>query len=218
MSDSTMKKLTEDAREIVKQGQNIRSALRNLTLAALHRGKMEAAESKKVVQAVLQGALQGLGSGGEKSRLAISEAWAGVDEALAKSAEASKLALEEASGRFSEFAKHDLERAVNDLRTLEQMLLDTLQQLGEHSTTEAREILHGLLQHAKTSGTAAGATAANAISTLEQKLGRKLHEAVAAGSNAALGSSSKLAESAAKFLAGIAEALDTQAGKLRKDK
>lgn len=218
MSDSAMKKLTEDVREVMKQGQNIRAGLRKLTLAALHRGRMEAAENKKVVQAVLQGALQGLGSSGEKSRQAMGEAWAGVDEALAKSAEATKLALEEAAGRLSEFAQHDLEHAVNDLSTLEQMLLDTLQQTAQQSTAEAREILRGLLQHAKTSGTAAGTTAASAISTLEQKFGRKLHEAITAGSHAALEGSSKLAESAARFLAGIAEALDTQAAKLRKDK
>lgn len=218
MSDSAMNKLTEDAREVVKQGQNIRAGLRKLTLAALHRGRLEAAESKKVVQAVLQGALQGLGSHGEKSRLAMGEAWAGVDEALAKSAEATKLALEEAAGRLSEFAKHDLERAVGELRTIEQMLLDTLQQTAEQSTAEAREILRGLLQHAKTGGTAAGTSAANAISTLEQKLGRTLHEITTAGGHAALDGGTKLAESAAKFLAGIAEALDTQADKLRKDK
>lgn len=218
MSDSAMKKLADDAREVVKQGEHIRVSLRKLTLAALHRGRLEATESRKVVQSILQGAIQGLGSSGEKSRIAMNEALSGVDEALAKSAEATKLAFDEAAGRLKDFARHDLERAVNDLRTLEQLLLETLQQTSEQSSGEVREILQGLLSHAKTSGTDAGKAAANAISALEQKLGRALHEVVASASGAAIGAGSKFSESASKFLAGIAEALDTKADQLRKGK
>lgn len=218
MTDNAMQKLAEEAKAVVAQGEHVRDSLRDLTLAALHRGKLEAEEIRKVVYSVMEGATRGLDKTGARSRQAMSEAMAGVDEALAKSAEASRLAIEEAAGRLKEFSRHDLERTFNDMRTLEQMFLDTVKQVADKSKGEANEILQGLLQHARNSGTAAGKTAADAIVALEKKLGKSLHEVAAAGRDAALGTGTRLAEAAASLLAGMADALDAKAKSLRKEK
>ncbi len=218
MTDPAMEKLVEEARKVVEAGGNVHHALRNLTLAAFHRTRLQAQEQQKIVQSVIRGAVQGLGKTGEKSRQVLSEALAGVDEALASTAEASKLAIEEAAGRLHEFGKQDLERAFNDMRTLEQMYLDTLQQVADRSASEARIILQDLWQHAKNTGTAAGAAAGASLASLEQRLGRKLHEVAATGTDAALGSASKLAEAAATILGGIAERLEGKAKVLKQGK
>lgn len=207
-----------EARTAVEHGENIRDTMRKITLQALHRGKLDAQETRRVVRSVIRGASLGVSKAGDKSRQALSEALAGVDDALAKSAEASKLAIEEAAGRLRDFSKHDLEKAFNDLRALEGMLLDTVKEVADHTAGEAREILQGLARHAKDSGTTAGATATAAIKALEQKLGRTLREVAAAGTDAALSTSSKLAEAAAGFLAGLSDVLDAKAKSLRKEK
>jgi hypothetical protein len=206
------------ARETVESGKQIRERMRDITLAALSSGKLDTNGVKLVLHSVVQGAVQGVSKAGGKTEQALSEALAGVDEALVKAAEASKLAIEEAAGRLHEYSKRDLEQAFSDLRTLESMLLDTIKEVADHSVGEARDILHTMRQHAKNSGTAAGASAAAAIATLEQKLGRTLREAAAEGSDIALSTSSRLAEAASGFLAGIAAALDKKSTSARQIK
>jgi polyhydroxyalkanoate synthesis regulator phasin len=204
-------KEAKEARAAVERGENIHDAMRDITLGALQRGQLNAKEIRQVVRSVMQGASMGVTDAGVRSRLALSEAFAGIDDALAKSAEASKLAIEEAAGRLQDYAKQDLERAFDDMRSLESMFLDTLKDVAEHSADAAREVLHDLWQHARDSGTAAGTTATAALESLEQKLGRTLREVTAAGADVALSAGSRLADAASGFLAGISAALAAKA-------
>jgi len=199
----------------IELGDDIRSKVRKITLDALQRGKLDAQETKRVLSSVMQGASLGASKAGIKTKEALGEALAGMDEALAKSAEAYKLALEEAAGRLRDFNKQDMEKAVNNLRTLESMLLDTLKEIAKLSTGEAREIFQTLAQHTKVNATTAGATASAAIASLEKKFGRTLREVAAAGSDVALSTTSKLAEAAAGFLGGLSDALHDSAKNMR---
>lgn len=208
----------KEARAAVESGENIRATMRKITLAALRRGRLDAQGVKSVARAVIHGASLGVTDAGDRSRQALSEALAGIDEALAKSAEASKLAIEEAAGRLRDYGKRDLERAFEDMRVLEGLFLDTVKDVAENSAGAAREILQDLLRHARDSGTTAGASASAAISALEQKLGRTLREVADAGTDAALSASSRLAEAAAGFLSGIADTLDAKAKSMHKKK
>jgi hypothetical protein len=208
----------KEARAAVEHGENIHDAMRDITLAALKRVRLDAKEMRRVVRSVMQGASLGVADTGERSRAALSEALAGIDDALAKSAEATKLAIEEAAGRLRDYGKRDLERSFDDLRAMENMFLDTIKDVAEGSAGVAKEILHDLWQHARASGTTAGATVTDAIATLEQKFGRTLREVAAAGTDAALAASANLAEAASGFLAGISEALAAQAKNLHHKK
>jgi len=202
-------------KDAIEHGENIRAKVRKITLDALHRGKLDAQETKRVLSSVMRGASLGVSKTGNKTKEALGEALAGMDEALAKSAEAYKLAIEEAAGRLREFSRHDLEKAANNLRTLESMLLDTLKEVADLSAGEARDIFQNLARHTKVNATSAGATASAAIASLEKKFGRTLREVAAAGSDVALSTTSKLAEAAAGFLAGLSDALHESAKNLR---
>ena len=213
--------LSTDANAVkaaIELGENIRAKVRKITLDALHRGKLDAQETRRVLSSVMQGASLGVSKAGDRTAQALGEALAGMDEALAKSAEAYKLAVEEAAGRLHDFSKHDLEKAFNNLRTLESMLLDTLKEVADQSAGEARDIFQTLAQHTKVNATSAGATATAAIASLEKRLGRTLREVAAAGSDVALSTTSKLADAAAGILAGLADALHDQAKNLREKK
>ena len=195
----------------IEHGENIRARVRKITLDALHRGKLDAQETRRVMRSVMQGASLGASKTGVRTKEILGEALAGMDEALAKSAEAYILALEEAAGSLHDFNKQDLKKTVNNLLTLESMLLDTLRDVANQSAGEAREIFQTLAQHTKVNATSAGATATAAIASLEKKLGRTLREVAAAGGDVALSTTSKLAEAAAGFLGGLSDALHESA-------
>jgi polyhydroxyalkanoate synthesis regulator phasin len=208
----------KQARGAVEHGVNIRESMRDITLAALSRGRLEAEEMRRVVRSVMQGASLGLSKAGDKSREAMGEALAGIDDALAKSAEATRLAVEEAAGKLKDYGKQDLEQSFEDLRTLEKMFLDTLKDVTAESAGTAKEVLQDLWPHARDSGTTAGATAKEAIVNLERKLGRTLREIASAGHDAALNTTAKLADAAAGFLAGISETLSAKAKNMQQHK
>lgn len=216
--EGTLDNEAKQARDAVEQGVNVRESMHDITLAALSRGRLEAEEMRRVLRSVMQGASLGLSKAGDKSREAMGEALAGIDDALAKSAEATRLAIEEAAGKLKDYGKQDLERSFEDLRTLEKMFLDTLKDVTTESAGTAKDVLQGLWQHARDSGTTAGATAKDAIIKMEQKLGRTLREIASAGNDAALNTTAKLADAAAGFLAGLSETLAAKAKNMQQHK
>ena len=204
------------ARAAVEEGENIHEAVRDITLKALSEGHLDVQKMREVVQAVLQGAGIGTKKKGAQAGQSLREAMAGVDEALAKSAEASKLAIEEAAGHIKDFGTQDLNRALDDLRTLEDMFLDTVKNIAKASDDTVRDSLSDLAKHARNSGTTVGSVATKAVETLSRQLEQSVHESVNAGADTALKVGAQLSRAAAGFLEGIAETLK-KTGSNKKD-
>ncbi len=203
--------IEEASRKAVAQGENIHDAIRDITLKALSEGELDTEKTKQVVRAVMAGAGEGAESLGPQAPQALKEAMAGIDEALTKSAEASKLAIEEAVGHLEEFGSRDLKRAVDDLLTLEDLFLDTVKDVATASKETIRETLNDLVRHARNSGTQVGEAAKKAADTLMGELAHSLRATVESGSEAAMRTTSLLAQAAAGFLDGIAQALEGKA-------
>jgi len=201
------RKAEDEARAAVVDGENIHETVRDITLEALSAGHLDVQKMREVVQAVLQGASLGAKEKGAQSEQALREAMAGVDEALAKSAEASRLAIEEAAGHIKEFGSQDLKRGLDDLRALEDMFLDTVQNIARASDGAVRDVLGDLAQHARNTGTAVGAAAKTAVETLTRQLEKNVRENVSAGADTARKVGGLLSLAAAGFLEGIAETL-----------
>lgn len=210
------RKAEEAARAAVEEGENIHEAVRDITLEALSDGHLDVKKMREVVQAVLQGAGIGTKKKGAQTGQSLREAMAGVDEALAKSAEASKLAIEEAAGHIKDFGTQDLNRALDDLRTLEDMFLDTVKSIAKASDDTVRDSLNDLAQHARNSGTTVGSVAKKAVETLSRQMEQSVQESVNAGADTALNVGAQLSRAAAGFLEGIAETLK-KAGSNKKE-
>jgi hypothetical protein len=216
MTESEMKQqaihaVQEAAREAVVQGENIHDAVRDITLKALSEGELDAERVKQVVQAVMTGAGKGAESLGAEAPQALKESMAGIDDALTKSAEASKLAIEEAVGHLREFGSRDLKHAVDDLLALEDLFLDTVKDVATASKETIRETLNDLARHARNSGTQVGEAAKAAAETLTRELQHRLRETAESGAEAAINTTVYLAQAAAGFLDGIAQALERKA-------
>jgi len=201
------RKAEDGARTAVAEGENIHEAVRDITLEALSAGHLDVQKMREVVQAVLQGASLGAKEKGTQAEQALREAMAGMDDALAKSAEASKLAIEEAAGHIKEFGSQDLKRGLDDLRSLEDMFLDTVQNIARASDGAVREGLGNLAQHARNTGTEVGAAAKTAVEKLTGQLEKNVRESVSTGADTALKVGAQMSQAAAGFLEGIAETL-----------
>ena len=201
------RKAEDGARTAVAEGENIHEAVRDITLEALSAGHLDVQKMREVVQAVLQGASLGAKEKGAQAEQALREAMAGMDDALAKSAEASKLAIEEAVGHVKELGSQDLKRGLDDLRSLEDMFLDTVQNIARASDGAVREGLGNLAQHARNTGTEVGAAAKTAVEKLTGQLEKNVRESVSTGADTALKVGAQMSQAAAGFLEGIAETL-----------
>ncbi|HFQ80582.1 MAG TPA: hypothetical protein ENK33_04315 [Desulfobacterales bacterium] len=206
--ENVNQKTEEAARAAVEDGDDIREAVRNITLKALSEGQLDLRRMREVVQAVLRGASVGIIMKGTETKQALKEAMAGVDEALAASAEASKLAIQEAAGSIKNFSTQNLKQAIEDLRALEDMFLDTVISIAKTSNITVKDSLNSLAQHARTSGTLVGKAAAKAAGALSSQLGQNMREGVSASAESLLKAGAQISQAAAGFLDGLAEALN----------
>ncbi len=82
------------AAEAVKQHKQIRTTIRDLTLEALQMRELSLKQINSVVRKVTEGVNVGVGDGKIDVEKALSNALAGMDEALLKVVEANKVALQ----------------------------------------------------------------------------------------------------------------------------
>ncbi len=214
---STNQKAEEAARTAVENGDDIRGAVRNITLKALSEGQLDLKKMREVVQAVLRGTSVGIIMKGSQTKQLLQEAMTGVDEALAASAEASKLAVQEASGNIKNFSTQNLKQALDDLQALEDMFLDTVISIAKTSNIAVKDSLNSLAQHARTSGTLVGKAAAKAAGVLSSQLGQNMREGVSVSAESLLKVGAQMSQAAAGFLDGLAEALN-KAGSNKQEK
>ena len=197
----------DSAQQAVEQEINIREKVRDITLNALTRRKLDRNSITQVVRAVAEGSRSGAASHGERMGDALKQATKGLDEALTKAAEATKLAIEEAAGRAGDFSQQELKRSMSDLGELETIFLDTLGSIAKSGTDRAGEILSDLVSHARHSGTAVGEHTVKALSDLQRQVQETGKASLDAGATAARTTGAQVVQIASGILAGIADSL-----------
>jgi len=81
------------ASQSIKQGSNVRAAVRSLTLKALQQRELTLDQIGKVLRSVTEGVTLGVAKREIKVEKALSDTVAGMDDALLKAVEASNVAL-----------------------------------------------------------------------------------------------------------------------------
>lgn len=214
-NNSNLSSIQSAVSESVAGGGDIRSQVRDLTLRALKGRHLDAEAVKQVVKAVGEGVNLGLERRGGEIRLALSEAVAGVDEALAKSAEAIRLALQQLTSQSRDFTAVDLRLALDDLKRLEKEFLSTLGDAAEVTGGKVRQEFRDLADHARRAGTDTGAKVSATVSEFENRLRAVAAEGTVAGKAGAREMSARLAALASGILAGLADALHEKSEKLK---
>lgn len=185
------------ARESVKQGENLRAGVRELTLNALRGRELTVEQIKRVVRAVTEGVSLGATTSGVDPDRVLGEAFSGLDEAVLKAVQANHLALQQLSSQGEGGSK--LQKALDDLERLEDEFLKTVKEATKKGGEQLRDQWAKLLQQKESAGTA---TQAQIEQTLEQ-FGERMRDAMRQQRRMALKASEAMATNFATLASGI---------------
>lgn len=208
-TDEVLKNL---ASECVKQGENLRAGVRELTLKALQTRELSLGQIKQVVGSVTQGVNLGAAGPGINTDKALADALAGMDDALLKAAQASQIALQQLGYAGEDFDQSQVKKALDDLERMEDEFLGTVRQASEGASAQIKGQWAGVLQNMKTGGTETGAQVANMM----QQYGEQMQAAMRAQRRSGLKTAHLLGQNfatlASGVLSGLTEALQKKGG------
>ena len=185
------------ARESVKQGENLRAGVRELTLNALRGRELTVEQIKRVVRAVTEGVSLGATTSGVDPDRVLGEAFSGLDEAVLKAVQANHLALQQLSSQGEGGSK--LQKALDDLERLEDEFLKTVKDATKKGSEQLREQWAKLLQQKEDAGTA---TQVQIEQTLEA-FGERMRDALRQQRRMAVKAGEAMAENFATLASGI---------------
>ena len=196
------------ARESVKQGENLRSAVREITLNALRGRELTLGEIKRVIRTVTEGVNLGAATTKIDPERVLGEALAGMDEAVLKAVQANHLALQQLSAQGQSLRESHVKKALDELERLEDAFLASVKEAAQKGSKQIKDQWATVLQHKQNAGTE---TAAQIEATMEQ-FGDQVREAVKQQRRTALKAAEVMAENfttlASGILIGLTEGLE----------
>lgn len=158
--DQVLKNL---ASQSMKQGSNVRTAVRNLTLKALQQRELTLDQIGKVLRSVTEGVNLGVVKREIKVEKALSDTVAGMDDALLKAVQASNVALHRLTGEGYDYEDSNLKQALDELEKLEDEFLQSIVQATDTASEKIKAPWGRVLEKTKRSGTATGTQVASTI-------------------------------------------------------
>ena len=157
--------LKSTAAEAVKQREQIRTAIRDLTLEALQIRELSLKQINNVVRNISTGVNLGVGDAKVDTGKALSEALAGMDDALLKVVEANKIALHKLTDGGASFEDSNLKKGLKELELFEEKFLDSVKQASEKATENVQEQWKVILDKIPRGGTETGAGVTDVLRT-----------------------------------------------------
>jgi hypothetical protein len=194
-------------------GEQIRERVRELTLQALTSRKLDLPAMGEVLKSLTEGISLGAEQRGQDVKHALSEAFAGMDQAMSKAAQASSLALKELASRGREFSDSELKQGLERMRQMETGFLETVRQVSQSAGGAVKGEWQELVTHAQRAGTDTGQVIAQTTRDVSARLGATMSEGAIAGIEAARQFGERFAAMASGILAGMSEALKDKDGK-----
>jgi hypothetical protein len=199
-SDETLR---QAAAESVRDADDIRRRVHDLTLEALKTRHFDREGIRAVVRAVSEGVALGAPASRADLRHALGEAFRGMDQALTKSLQAGHEALRQLVATGRGISDNELKQALAGLRKIEEDFVATVSQVADSANERLRPELHELLSRAKHAGTDTG-----------RETAKLMAEFAVAGIELAGEFGVRFASLAGGVLAGMADALQkTEGGK-----
>lgn len=207
MSELTNEVITQEATATVAEAPDIRSRVRELTLNAIKQRHVEAKQVREIVKALTTGINFGLEKRAQDSKEAMSEAFAGLDEALQKSAEATHLALQQLTDHGRDFSDIDLTIAIENLKQTEKEFLATVSEVAAAASERVKADWQEVVTHATRTGTDTGRQVADTVSAFSKRMADVAVDAKVVGGGAARQLSSRFIQVTSGILAGITDAI-----------
>jgi hypothetical protein len=187
------------ARESVKQSENLRSAVREMTLKALKGRELTLSQIKRVVKAVTEGVNLGAANTKIDAERVLGEALAGMDEAVLKAVQANHIALQQLSQQGQNLRESHVKKALAELERLEDEFVATVKDATKKGSKQLKDQWASVLQQKQATGLE---TAAQIEATMEE-FGDRMHEAVKQQRRTALKAAEVMAENFTTLASGI---------------
>lgn len=205
--EPSREELREKAEKVFQEGRDIRTRVHDLTLQALAGHRFDPENIREVVRTVGESIVSGTRRSGDDARRAVSEALAGLDQALMRSVEAGRLALGELLAEGRRLSERELHVAFDGLRRLEEDFLATVEQAAEAASEGARPELQEALAQARHHGTETGREIARLMTELGQQVSKATLHAAFTGVETAVEVGARFAQMAGGILSGLADSL-----------
>jgi len=204
--DTSGESIRQAASESVAAGEAIRERVRELTLQALQARRLDLHGMREVMRAMTEGISLGAQRRGDV-REALSEAFAGMDQAVSKAAHASSLALKEMSARGREFTDTELRQGLERMRSMEGDLLSAVRDISQATGGAVKSEWESLSAHLQNAGTDTGRVVSQTARDFSARLTSVMSEGAVAGMEAARQFGERFAAMTSGILAGMSEAL-----------
>jgi hypothetical protein len=205
--DMSSEEIRAAASASVAGGEHIRDRVRDLTLQALRARKFDYAGMREVIRSMTEGISIGADERGREVRHALSEAFAGMDQAMSKAAQAGSLAMKELTDRGREFSQNELKQGLERMRRMESDFLEAVRQVSKSTGGTVKTEWQDLLTHVQRTGTDTGRVVADTTRDFSSRLASTMGESALTGMEAARTFGERFAAMASGILQGMSEAL-----------
>jgi hypothetical protein len=197
------------AAEAVKQQHHLRETVRDLTLKALQARELNLKQINGVVGSVTQGINAGTTANSEDTKNVLSDAFAGMDDALLKVVEANKIALQKLTEGGESFEDSSVRKALKDLEKIEDQFLSAIQKASNDASEKVKQNWKTILDKMPHGGTVTGAMVDDTLSAQS----RQMREAVRASRETSLKTVHALTQNYATLVSGVLMGLSEAFGK-----
>jgi hypothetical protein len=126
------------AAEAVKQHEQIRTTIRDLTLKTLQARDLSLEQINGVIRNITAGVNIGVGDKTDTQQT-LSDAFAGMDDALLKVVEANKLALQKLTDGGASFEESSVKKGLKELEAFEEKFLDGVKNAIQSSSDPIKQ-------------------------------------------------------------------------------
>jgi hypothetical protein len=167
------------AAQAVKQHEQIRTTIRDITLKALQMRDLSLEQINSVVRNITAGVNIGVGEDKTDTHQTLSDALAGMDDALLKVVEANKVALQKLTDGGASFEESSVKKGLKELEAFEEKFLDGVKNAVQGSSDPIKQQWKSILDKIPRGGTETGAQVMETLSerAREAQLVRSSREA-----------------------------------------
>jgi O6-methylguanine-DNA--protein-cysteine methyltransferase len=186
------------AAEAVKQHEQIRTTIRDLTLKTLQARDLSLEQINGVIRNITAGVNIGVGDKTDTQQT-LSDAFAGMDDALLKVVEANKLALQKLTDGGASFEESSVKKGLKELEAFEEKFLDGVKNAIQSSSDPIKQQWKSILDKIPRGGTETGA---QVMETLNERA-REAQVAVRSSREAGLKAMHTITQNYATLVSGV---------------
>ncbi|MGA7150208.1 MAG: DUF6781 family protein [Pseudolabrys sp.] len=186
------------AAQAVKQHEQICTTIRDITLKALHMRDLSLEQINGVIRNITAGVNIGVGDKTDTQQT-LSDAFAGMDDALLKVVEANKLALQKLTDGGASFEESSVKKGLKELEAFEEKFLDGVKNAIQSSSDPIKQQWKSILDKIPRGGTETGA---QVMETLNERA-REAQVAVRSSREAGLKAMHTITQNYATLVSGV---------------